>query len=108
LLDGKGTFTNRNGATRPLLATDILVVAPYNMQVRCLHEALPPAVAVGTVDTFQGREGAVVFFSMTSSTGDADWSSCSIRIGLTLRSHARSASRWLSVARAYWRRSAAR
>jgi uncharacterized protein len=70
LLDGKGTLTNRNRATRPLVATDIVVVAPYNMQVRCLHEALPPDVAVGTVDKFQGREGAVVFFSMTSSTGD--------------------------------------
>jgi uncharacterized protein len=70
LLDGNGTVTNRDGSTRPLVATDILVVAPFNMQVRCLHEALPANVEVGTVDKFQGREAAVVFFSMTSSTGE--------------------------------------
>ena len=49
---------------------DILVVAPYNMQVRCLQEALPAGVEVGTVDKFQGREAPVVFFSMASSTGE--------------------------------------
>ncbi len=46
------------------------MVAPYNMQVRCLREALPPGVEVGTVDKFQGREAPVVFFSMASSTGE--------------------------------------
>jgi uncharacterized protein len=47
-----------------------MVVAPYNMQVRCIQGAVPPGVEVGTVDKFQGREAAVVFFSMTSSSGD--------------------------------------
>jgi uncharacterized protein len=70
LLDGDGTVTDRNGTTRPLVARDILVVAPYNMQVRCLRQALPAGVEVGTVDKFQGREAAVVFFSMASSSGD--------------------------------------
>src|SRR6185436_2979695 len=69
LLDG-GTVTDSRGRTRPLTAEDILVVAPYNMQVRCLREALPDAVDVGTVDRFQGREAAVVFFSMASSSGE--------------------------------------
>ena len=40
------------------------------MQVRCLREALPAGVEVGTVDKFQGREAPVVFFSMASSTGE--------------------------------------
>jgi uncharacterized protein len=44
------------------------------MQVRCLREALRetlrPAVDVGTVDKFQGREAPVVFFSMASSSGE--------------------------------------
>ena len=40
------------------------------MQVRCLREALPQSIDVGTVDKFQGREAAVVFFSMASSSGD--------------------------------------
>ena len=70
LLDGAATVTDRNGTARPLTAADILVITPYNMQVRCLRELLPPAVEVGTVDKFQGREAAVVFFSMTSSSGD--------------------------------------
>ena len=65
-----GTFTDCEGATRPLTPADILVVAPYNMQVRCLREALPSGVEVGTVDKFQGREAPIVFFSMASSTGE--------------------------------------
>lgn len=69
LLDG-GTFTDHEGRRTPLRPEDILVVAPYNMQVRCLREALPPGVEVGTVDKFQGREAPVVFFSMASSTGE--------------------------------------
>ncbi|HEX5110040.1 MAG TPA: TM0106 family RecB-like putative nuclease [Vicinamibacterales bacterium] len=68
LLNG-GTFTDHSGGTRPLTADDILVVAPYNMQVRCLREKLPAGVDVGTVDRFQGREAPVVFFSMASSSG---------------------------------------
>jgi uncharacterized protein len=69
LLSG-GTFTDHEGRVRPLAAHDILVVAPYNMQVRCLREALPAGVEVGTVDKFQGREAPVVFFSMASSSGE--------------------------------------
>jgi uncharacterized protein len=69
LLNG-GTTTDERGQTRPLVATDILVVAPFNMQVRALKEKVPPGVEVGTVDRFQGREAAVVFFSMASSTGE--------------------------------------
>ena len=56
--------------TRPLTPADILVVAPYNMQVRCLRERLPAGVEVGTVDKFQGREAPIVFFSMASSSGE--------------------------------------
>ena len=52
-----------------------MVVAPYNDQRRCITEALrvDPAtrsVEVGTVDKFQGREAAVVLFSMTTSSAD--------------------------------------
>ena len=65
-----GTFTDRGGGRRPLTPADILVVAPYNMQVHCLLQSLPAGVEVGTVDKFQGREAPVVFFSMASSSGD--------------------------------------
>jgi superfamily I DNA and/or RNA helicase len=64
------TFTDAEGRTRPLRYADVLVVAPYNQQVRCLRAALPEAVRVGTVDKFQGQEAPVVFYSTTSSSGD--------------------------------------
>ena len=70
LLQPGAAVVDRAGVARPLTASDILVVAPYNMQVRCLRDRLPPGVEVGTVDRFQGREAAVVFFSMASSSGD--------------------------------------
>jgi len=63
-------YTDQQGRTRPLTARDIMVVAPYNAQVRALHAALPAAVRVGTVDKFQGQEAPVVFFSMATSTGE--------------------------------------
>ena len=43
---------------RPLAHADVMVVAPYNAQVRLLRERLPAGVEVGTVDKFQGREAA--------------------------------------------------
>ncbi|MBA3476494.1 MAG: DNA2/NAM7 family helicase [Actinobacteria bacterium] len=58
------------GVERPLAYGDVIVVAPYNAQVRLLRERLPRAVEVGTVDKFQGREAAVVFYSMASSSGE--------------------------------------
>jgi hypothetical protein len=69
LLDG-GSWTDRHGDEHPLTLEDILVVAPYNAQVRCLRAKLPAGARVGTVDKFQGQEAPVVFFSMTSSSGE--------------------------------------
>jgi uncharacterized protein len=63
-------YTPVEGEPRPLRHEDVLVVAPYNQQVRCLRSALPPAVRVGTVDKFQGQEAPVVFYSTTSSSGE--------------------------------------
>jgi len=50
---------------------DILVVAPYNLQVRKLTQRLPETVRVGTVDKFQGQEAPVVIVSMCASDGHA-------------------------------------
>jgi uncharacterized protein len=52
-----------------------MVVAPYNDQVNLLRATLDAnqvtaGVRVGTVDKFQGQEAPVVFFSMTTSSGD--------------------------------------
>jgi uncharacterized protein len=64
------TFTDADGAERPLATSDVLVVAPYNAQVRTLRSRLPAAVAVGTVDKFQGQQAPVVIVSMASSTAE--------------------------------------
>ena len=66
----KGEYTKQDGARGPLDPEEIMVVAPYNAQVRCLREALPDGVRVGTVDKFQGQEAAVCFFSMATSSGE--------------------------------------
>ena len=63
-----------SGIIRELLAAgvaarEVMVVSPYNAQVNLLRDALPPGVAVGTVDKFQGQEADVVVYSMASSSG---------------------------------------
>ncbi|WP_235947104.1 TM0106 family RecB-like putative nuclease [Candidatus Frankia alpina] len=64
IIDGAGS--------RPLAGSDVLVVAPYNRQVREIEHALEVAgligVRVGTVDRFQGQEAAVVITSLTTSS----------------------------------------
>lgn len=65
----RGTW--RDGPTRrPLRASDIIVVAPYNAQVNALRDALPTEVRVGTVDKFQGQEAPVCLVSMTASSAE--------------------------------------
>ncbi|MGI9193325.1 MAG: DEAD/DEAH box helicase [Actinomycetota bacterium] len=61
-------WINEKGLERPLEQKDVLVVAPYNAQVSLLAQHLPDNAEVGTVDKFQGREGAVVLVSMTASS----------------------------------------
>jgi predicted RecB family nuclease len=55
---------------RKLTNADVLVVAPYNMQVRALRAAMGQ-LAIGSVDKFQGQEAPVVIVSMCSSSGDS-------------------------------------
>jgi uncharacterized protein len=66
-------WTDENG-TRPLAASDVLVLAPYNAQVALMRRRLTSAglatVRVGTVDKFQGGQAPVVFISMTASSVD--------------------------------------
>ena len=68
-------WTDQFGESRPLGASDFMVVAPYNDQVRLLRREFDRTpdmadVQVGTVDKFQGREAPVVFFTMTTSSGE--------------------------------------
>jgi AAA domain len=53
----------------PLTLEDILILAPYNLQVNLLKQVLPHGAQIGTVDKFQGQEAAVVLVSMTTSRG---------------------------------------
>ncbi|MGH9097726.1 MAG: DEAD/DEAH box helicase, partial [Acidimicrobiales bacterium] len=62
------TFADKDGADRPVTASDILVVAPYNAQVRMLKQKLPAGAWVGTVDKFQGQQAPVVIVSLTTSS----------------------------------------
>ena len=68
-------WVNQRGETLALGADDFMVVAPYNDQVRLLQRNFDRTpglsdVQVGTVDKFQGREAPVVFFTMTTSSGE--------------------------------------
>jgi superfamily I DNA and/or RNA helicase len=68
-------WVNQHGQSAPLRAEDFMVVAPYNDQVALLREAFDRTpglgnVQAGTVDKFQGREAPVVFFTMTTSSGE--------------------------------------
>jgi uncharacterized protein len=69
------SWTDQHAVTRPIGAEDVMVVAPYNDHRRLLTATLAahPATAgvdVGTVDKFQGREAAVVVFSMATSSAE--------------------------------------
>ena len=63
-------WIDRTGATKRITNEDILVVAPYNAQVRELRSALGEDARLGTVDKFQGQEAAVAIVSMTTSDAD--------------------------------------
>lgn len=63
-------YRDRRGVEHALTSEDILIVAPYNMQVNLLRETLPEGARVGTVDKFQGQEAEVVIVSMATSSGD--------------------------------------
>jgi predicted RecB family nuclease len=66
----KQHFISKQGKSHPIMTDNILVVAPYNMQVNLLRRMLPRGARVGTIDKFQGQEAEVVIVSMTTSNGD--------------------------------------
>lgn len=76
LCEGRVTIGSSGGAPseRRFTQHDALVVTPYNAQRRLIECLLRDAgldgVRVGTVDKFQGQEAPVVFYSMTTSSGD--------------------------------------
>ena len=53
---------------------DILIVTPYNAQIRAIQKALTASgqtgFRVGTVDKFQGQEAPALIYSMATSSAD--------------------------------------
>ena len=64
LLDQK---IEEDGKTRKIFNDDILVIAPYNVQVNHLFSQLPDNNRSGTIHRFQGQEAPISIVSMTSS-----------------------------------------
>ena len=69
------TWRDKEGIRRPVTPADVLVVTPYNAQIRAIEAALAAVgcdagVRVGTVDKFQGREAPAVIYSMATSSPD--------------------------------------
>jgi uncharacterized protein len=65
----RSRHTDKHGQDAGLLtAADILIVAPFNMQVRLLKNALGDDFRVGTIDKFQGQQAPVVIVSMAASS----------------------------------------
>jgi len=60
-------YRDRAGKVHDFGLDNILVVAPYNMQVNLLKQILPEGARVGTVDRFQGQQAEVVIVSMATS-----------------------------------------
>ncbi|MFP5488399.1 MAG: TM0106 family RecB-like putative nuclease, partial [Acidimicrobiia bacterium] len=68
-------WTDQKGTVRTITTSDVIVVTPYTDQRRLIDRTLAanPATAgveVGTVDKVQGREAAVVVFSMATSSSE--------------------------------------
>ena len=66
-----GVGEDGNTKDRLLDIQDILVVAPFNVQVNYLKSILPKKARVGTIDIFQGQQAPVTIISMTSSDAES-------------------------------------
>jgi uncharacterized protein len=68
------SWRDRHGAVQAVGRDGILIVTPYNAQIRAIQGALTArgltGLRVGTVDKFQGREAPVVIYSMATSSAD--------------------------------------
>ncbi len=62
-----GQFIDKQGQAKPIDDHDILVIAPYNMQVNLLKDKINGNIKIGTIDKFQGQEAPVVIISMAIS-----------------------------------------
>jgi len=61
-------YHDKKGCVHSIGNENILIVAPYNIQVNYLRSILPEGARVGTIDKFQGQEAEVSIISMTTSS----------------------------------------
>ena len=87
LLESNSRWTDAAGGDHTIGLEDVLVIAPYNAQVRAIADALPGA-RVGTVDKFQGQEAPLSIYSAKSTPprARADETRTSISRSLTTMS----------------------
>lgn len=69
VLGSGATWIDASGTARPLALGDVLVITPYNAQVRALGRALE-GMNTGTVDKFQGQEAPIAIYSMATSSAE--------------------------------------
>ena len=68
------SWRDRDGVVQPVGCNGVLIVTPYNAQIRAIQGALADCglagFRIGTVDKFQGREAPVVIYSMATSSAN--------------------------------------
>lgn len=67
-------WRDKDGEERVVEPKDVLVVTPFNAQIREIEDELGQStktgIRIGTVDKFQGQQAPVVVYSMASSSPD--------------------------------------
>ena len=63
------SFVNE-GIKRKITKDDILIIAPYNLQVYELRKKLGNNFKIGTIDKFQGQEAPIVIVSFAASSSE--------------------------------------
>jgi uncharacterized protein len=67
LLQSQVQWFRSVGNPEPMSKKEIMIIAPYNLQVFDLSQRIPD-IRIGTVDKFQGQQAAVVIYSLTTSS----------------------------------------
>ena len=71
LLRSQPTWTDADGAAHALTDQDVLIITPYNRQIRELGSRPKlKGLRIGTVDKFQGQEAPISIYSMATSSAD--------------------------------------
>ena len=71
LLQSRASWTDADSVAHPLTGHDVLIITPYNRQIRELGSRPElTELRIGTVDKFQGQEAPISIYSMATSSVD--------------------------------------